>query len=157
MLVKLLSNKLQQEFPRPTFWLEPAIIAAVYIYTCSSCLPYKAKKQIQLAIPQYPLLYGSLFSIFVLFRNHFDVLSFEFEIDHDNGTVTGVLSHSEATKEQCNKNNDLSTINIGQTAVSLLFLFVVSFDLFCSQKRSNFLEFRNNNNNNNITAKNAVL
>ena len=71
----------------------------------------KSHKFQTISYPHIPLLNGSLFSIFVLFRNHFDALSFEFEIDHDNGTVTGILSHSEATKEQYNK-NDLSSINI---------------------------------------------
>ena len=133
MLVKLLSNC------NRNFQGQPSGQNRQLLQLCISTrvlhvFPTKPKNRYNQLSPNiYPLLYGSLFSIFVLFRNHFDALSFEFEIDHDNGTVTGILSHSEATKEQYNK-NDLSSINIAQTAVSLLFVFVVSFDLFCSQK-----------------------
>ena len=43
--------------------------------------------------PLYPLLYSSLSSIFLNYGVTFTNVTFVFEIDHDDGTTTGILSH----------------------------------------------------------------
>ena len=40
------------------------------------------------AIPLYPLLYSSLSSIFLNYRDTFNNVTFLFKIDHDDGTVS---------------------------------------------------------------------
>ena len=68
--------------------------------TSTRVLPYKATKQIQLAIPQYPLLYSSLFQILLwLHMDHFYTSCFLFKIDLDDGTVTGILNHLNTIRE----------------------------------------------------------